>query len=100
MHEKLCLKSTSDKNSESDKTNELKTRIYSDYWEESIVLFFNKSLCLPSVWKQNQTPSQNKSFCKGKEMGHFGKCIVNTWISCASLKKNLSHKWRIGEFGE
>lgn len=30
MHKKLCLKSKSDKNSESDKTNELKTSIYSD----------------------------------------------------------------------
>lgn len=100
MYKKLCLKSKSDKNSESYKTNELKTSIYSGDWEESIVLFFNKSLCLPSAWKQNQTPSQTKSFCKGKEMGHFNERIANTWISYASAKKNVSHKWWMDEFGE
>lgn len=70
MPKKLCLKSESDTNSESDKTNELKNSVYSDHWEEAIILFFfHKSLCLLSASKQNQTPSQNKSFCKGKRDG-------------------------------
>lgn len=71
MSEKLYLKSKSDTNSESDKTNELKSSVYSDDWEEGIVLFFfHKSLCLPSASQHNQTSSQNSSFCKGKKMGH------------------------------
>lgn len=81
MPEKLCLKSKSDTNSESDKTNELKSSTYSDDWEEGIVLFFfHESLSLPSASIQNQTPSQNKSLSKGKEMDHFNKDTVNTLI--------------------
>ena len=86
MLEKLCLKSKSDMNSESDKKNELKSSTYSDDWEEGIILFFcYKSLRLPSPSKQKQTPSRNKSFCKAEEMGHFNKCIVNTLIQCATF---------------
>lgn len=100
MYKKLCLKSKSDKNSESDKTNELKNSIYSGDWEEGIVLFFNKSLCLPSAWKQNQTPWQTKSFCKGKEMADFNECIVNTWFHIQVQRKCFSQMkngwiWRV-----
>lgn len=43
MYKKLCLKNKSDKNSESDETNELKNSIYSGDWEEGIVLFFSRA---------------------------------------------------------